>query len=69
MYDLIIVGGGPAGMTAALYAKRANKNVLLIEGEFCGGQITKSRGVENYPAIPNVNGMDLAMAMQEQINE
>ena len=69
MYDLIIVGGGPAGMTAALYAKRANKNVLLIEGEFCGGQITKSRGVENYPGIPNVNGMDLAMAMQEQINE
>lgn len=69
MYDLIIVGGGPAGMTAALYAKRAGKNVLLLEGEFCGGQITKSRGVENYPGLPNVNGMDLAEAMLSQIRE
>ncbi len=69
MYDLIVVGGGPAGMTAALYAARANKSVLLIEGECCGGQITKSRGVENYPGLPNVNGMDLADAMLGQIRE
>lgn len=69
MYDLIVIGGGPAGMTAALYAKRANKQVVLLEREFCGGQITKAREVENYPGIAHINGMDLAESMQAQLRE
>ncbi|MBQ8431412.1 MAG: thioredoxin-disulfide reductase [Clostridia bacterium] len=66
-YDLIIVGAGPAGMTAALYALRAEKSVLLLEREGYGGQIVLSDCVQNYPGIPDVNGYDLADAMMEQI--
>ena len=50
MTDLIIIGAGPAGMTAALYAARAGKSVLMLEKETFGGQITYSPRVENYPA-------------------
>nr|MBQ6241503.1 FAD-dependent oxidoreductase [Lachnospiraceae bacterium] len=67
MYDILIIGAGPAGMTAALYAARAGKNVLLLEKEFPGGQIVNSPLVENYPAIPGVSGADFAMQLQEQI--
>ena len=49
VYDLIVVGAGPAGLTAALYARRANKTVLLLEKDNFGGQITFSPKVENYP--------------------
>ena len=49
MYDIIIIGGGPAGLTAAVYAKRANKSVLVIEKATFGGQITYSPKVENIP--------------------
>ncbi len=66
-YDVIIVGAGPAGMTAALYALRAEKSVLLLEREGYGGQIVLSDCVQNYPGIPDVNGYDLADAMMEQI--
>ncbi len=69
MYDITIVGAGPAGMTAALYALRAQKKVLLLDGEGYGGQITKSRNVENYPGCANVNGMDLAEGMMAQLRE
>ena len=68
IYDMIIIGAGPAGMTAALYALRAEKKVLLLDGNGYGGQITQSREVENYPGIANVNGMDLAEALMSQIN-
>jgi thioredoxin reductase (NADPH) len=51
MYDIIIIGAGPAGLTAALYARRAEKSVLLIEKETFGGQITHSPRVENYPGF------------------
>ncbi|MBQ8439928.1 MAG: FAD-dependent oxidoreductase [Clostridia bacterium] len=66
-YDLIIVGAGPAGMTAALYALRAEKSVLLLDGAGYGGQITLSDRVENYPGITNVNGYDLAEGMMAQL--
>ncbi|MBQ8372560.1 MAG: FAD-dependent oxidoreductase [Clostridia bacterium] len=59
MYDIIIVGAGPAGLTAALYARRAEKRVLLIERECFGGQITRSPRVENYPGYPVLTGAEL----------
>ena len=69
MYDIIIVGAGPAGMTAALYAKRANKNVLVLEANAYGGQIVKANIVENYPALPNVTGFDFATNLYKQIKD
>ncbi len=68
MYDIIIIGGGPAGMTAALYAARAGKKALIIEKEFPGGQIVNSPLVENYPALPNVSGADFAQNLQNQVS-
>ena len=69
MYDIIIIGGGPAGLTAAIYARRAGKSVLVLEKDALGGQITWSPRVENYPAIPSVSGMDLGNLMAEQAME
>ena len=54
IYDLIVVGAGPAGLTAALYARRANKTVLLLEKDNFGGQITYSPKVENYPGFAQI---------------
>ena len=67
MYDIIVVGSGPAGLTAALYAKRAGKNVLLLERESIGGQIVYSPLVENFPALPHISGADLASRLYEQV--
>lgn len=67
MYDVIIVGAGPAGLTAALYARRANKSVLLLEKGAFGGQITFSPKVENYPGFESVSGNDLADKLVEQV--
>ncbi len=69
MYDIIIVGAGPAGMTAALYARRADKSVLLIEKETIGGQITFSPRLENYPTIMEISGNEFAQRMMEQVME
>lgn len=68
MYDIVIVGGGTAGMTAAIYGLRAGKKVLLIEGTTFGGQITLSPHVENYPGIAEVSGSQFATAMAEQVS-
>lgn len=67
MYDIIIIGAGPSGMSAALYALRANKKVLLLEKECFGGQIINASNIENYPAIPNVSGYDFATNLYNQI--
>ena len=48
-YDIIVIGGGPAGMTAAIYARRAGKTVLVLEALSCGGQILNTPDIENYP--------------------
>lgn len=69
MYDLIIVGGGPAGLTAALYALRANKTVLVIEKATFGGQITFSPKVENIPGFLSVSGNEFAEKLVEQVLE
>ena len=60
IYDIIIIGGGPAGLTAAIYAGRANKKVLVIEKETFGGQITASPKVENIPGFMSVTGNEFA---------
>ena len=67
MYDIIIIGAGPSGMSAALYALRANKKVLLLEKECFGGQIINASNIENYPALPNVSGYDFATNLYNQI--
>lgn len=67
MYDIIVVGAGPAGLTAALYARRADKKVLVIEKSTFGGQITHSPRVENYPCFESVSGTELADKLVEQV--
>lgn len=69
MYDIIVVGGGPAGLTAALYARRANKNVLIIEKATFGGQITYSPKVENIPGFISLTGNEFAEKLVEQVLE
>ena len=67
--DLIIIGGGPAGLTAAMYAGRAKLNVLLLENEIVGGQVRNSYTIENYPGFKSIDGGDLADIFQEQARE
>ena len=69
MYDIVIVGAGPAGLCAALYARRAEKSVLLIEKSTFGGQITHSPRVENYPGFLAMSGNELAEKLFEQVLE
>lgn len=67
MYDVIIVGGGPAGLTAALYALRAGKTALVIEKATFGGQITWSPKVENFPTIESISGSELGDRLMQQV--
>lgn len=66
LYDIAVVGSGPAGLTAALYARRAGKSVLVLEKENFGGQITYSPKVENYPTKLEISGAELSEQMLEQ---
>lgn len=68
IYDMIIIGSGPAGMTAGIYAKRAGLTVLVIEGNFVwGGQIVNTYEVDNYPGLPGISGIDLAEKMLDHM--
>ena len=66
IYDIIVVGAGPAGLTAAIYAKRANKNVLVIERGLYGGQVATIGEVENYPGFLSIHGSELAQVFYSQ---
>ena len=69
MYDLIIIGGGPAGYTAALYAARASLSTVVIEQGMPGGQIATSDMVENYPGVASISGSELGQKFQEHAEE
>ena len=67
--ELIIIGGGPAGLTAAIYATRAKLDMLLLEDQILGGQVRNSYTIENYPGFKTVSGTELADLMQQQAEE
>ena len=68
MYDIIIIGCGPAGMTSAIYAARSNKKVLILEKESIGGQMASAPLIENYPGYSSISGSELANNMFEQVS-
>ncbi len=65
VYDLIIIGGGPAGLSAAIYALRARLNIVLIEKMAVGGQIALADNIENYPGFPSLSGIELMQKFEE----
>ena len=69
MYDIIIVGAGPAGLTAAIYGVRANKKVLVLESKSYGGQIVNAYRIDNYPGMPHISGFEYATALYNQVQE
>lgn len=68
-YDIVIIGAGVAGMTAAIYGLRAKKTVLVLEKMAAGGQILETHKIENYPGVPGVTGKDLAVTLKEQVKK
>lgn len=69
MYDIGIVGAGPAGLTAALYALRMGRKVIVFEKETCGGQILPSPEIENFPAIPHISGVEFTEQLLKQVKD
>lgn len=69
MYDIIIIGAGPAGLTSAIYACQARKNVLLLEKESYGGQILKADKVKNYPGFNEISGFEFATKLYNQVSD
>ena len=66
MYDIVIVGAGIAGLTAAIYGRRAGKSVLVLEGKVYGGQIINTFSIENWPGDYKVSGVDLLKKIYQQ---
>ena len=69
MYDIVIVGAGPAGLTAAIYARRASKKVLVLEAKNYGGQIINTLDIENYPVEAHISGFDFASKLYNQVKD
>ena len=69
MYDIIVIGAGPAGLSAAIYARRSGKTVLVLEESTYGGQIVNTPDVENYPGIAHVSGFDFATNLYNQAKD
>lgn len=69
VYDLIILGGGPAGVSAAIYASRGMLDCLLIDSSIIGGQLNWTQNIENYPGYPIITGMELIQKFEEQLNK
>ena len=69
LYDIIIIGAGTAGLSAALYGSRAGKKVLVLEEKVNGGQIVNSPEVENYPGIKRISGFQFIQKLQQQAEE
>lgn len=69
MYDVIIVGAGPAGLTSAIYTKRAEKKTLVLEAMSYGGQIINTLSIDNYPVAPHISGFDFATKLYEQAKD
>lgn len=69
MYDAIVIGAGPAGLTSAIYLRRANKNVLVLEKNTYGGEIVNANKIENYPACPGIKGYEFATNLYNQAKE
>jgi len=66
VYDVIIIGGGPAGLSAGIYTRRAKLSSLLLEKTILGGQVATADVIENYPGIPEITGYELSKKLQEQ---
>ncbi|MBR2524343.1 MAG: FAD-dependent oxidoreductase [Clostridiales bacterium] len=69
MADIVIIGAGPAGMSAAIYARRAGMSTVIFEADMYGGQIVNTPEVENYPAIQKISGFDFAMNLYNQASD
>jgi len=67
MYDVVIIGCGPSGMTAGIYARRANKKVLILEAKTYGGQIINTLDIENYPCEEHISGFDFSTKLYNQV--
>ena len=65
--DIVIIGSGIAGISAAIYLKRANADFVLLEGNMAGGMLNQLKSVENYPAMPNTTGADILIALMDQL--
>lgn len=67
IYDIVIIGAGPAGLTAGIYARRANLDIVVVEKQFPGGKVATTATVENYPGFEKIEGYQLAYNMYDQL--